>query len=122
MIVRVYKNLTRGCYSIQWKELGKGWRLFGHGGTIYLKDCRFVVYQHARKRVLLTKQKNVHAFVEGELEDIGPPIHNLEDLGYQKVSYNPYTGEDFRLTLTQTPIRFASFVALTPTGVFAQCL
>lgn len=102
MRVRVYRNLHKRCYSILHKVPRVGWRLRGHVDMIFLEDVEFIVSEAGRKRVLVTKRKNVHAFIEGEeIDFIRNPlkIKNLADdkLSQKLVKYNPYAGESFML-------------------------
>ena len=81
--VRVYKNLNKGCWSIQQNGLVKA-----YSDEINLFNCKFLVNQSNRHRVIKTKRKNVHAFVIGYIWNT--PI----DLN-REVSYNPYTRDSF---------------------------
>lgn len=82
MIVRVYWNITKQCWSVQHKN-----KVIGRYKSLLLKNVTFKVYQSGRVRCMFTKVKNVHAFTIGEIEayDIDKPI----DYTLQ-VSYNPY--------------------------------
>lgn len=84
--VRVYRNLHRGCWSIQ-DEKGK--LVLGYAMTIQLKDVSFHVNEKGRQRVLKEKKKNVHAKVWGT-------VVGFEN-GYQKdvAYYNPYKTDKF---------------------------
>jgi hypothetical protein len=90
-------------------------RVIAHKDVIYLKDCKFKVSEVGRKRVLREKQKNVHAFVEGEesslKETIGEqtPLVNLL-LEYRKATYNPYKSGFFIDAETGNRIEYAQFV------------
>lgn len=59
-IVRVYRNLTRGCLSVMRRGL-----VVAHVESVALHGARFVVQEAGRQRVLRDRRKNVHAFVEG---------------------------------------------------------
>jgi len=89
MKVRVYRNLTRKCLSVQ-TMTKKGWRVTRHVQSICLKDATFKVSEAGRQRVLKQKRKNVHALVEGEEID-------QFNASTSKVSYNPYTSSYFFL-------------------------
>ena len=56
--VKVYKNLHKDCWSIQQNGLVKA-----HSDEINLFDCKFLVNEKDRQRVIKTNRKNVHAFV-----------------------------------------------------------
>lgn len=64
--VRVYRNLNTGTLSLQEKRNGS-WKVTRHPKSIALKNVRFHVNEAGRLKVIETGQKNVHAFVEGEL-------------------------------------------------------
>ena len=81
--VRVYKNLNKGCWSIQQNGLVKA-----YSDEINLFNCEFLVNEKDRQRVIKTKRKNVHAFVEGYIWNT--PV----DLN-REVSYNPYIRDSF---------------------------
>lgn len=62
-----------------------------HSTQVYLKNVRFKVSAAGRRRVLLERRKNVHAFVEGE----ATAVFNLDRLPTTTVTYNPYELERF---------------------------
>lgn len=88
MPVRVFYNLTRGCWSIQHRVPGKGWRLLRHADVVTLRHCTPKVYEAGRLRTLREGKKYVHAFLEGELH----PVHLRRGF---LVSYNPRKGGQF---------------------------
>jgi len=67
MRVFVYYNLTKKCWSIKALEGRSKGRVVAHADAVDLWDCKFKVSEAGRQRVLRTKQKNVHAGVEGTL-------------------------------------------------------
>lgn len=88
MQVRVYYNLTKHTWSIQHKVPGKGWRLLKHADTVTLDNCKPVVYESGRQRVIREKKKYVHAFLTGELSE----VHLRRGF---RISYNPFKGPEF---------------------------
>lgn len=84
--VRVYRNLHRGCWSIQNE---KGTHVLGYAMTIQLEDVTFHVNEKGRQRVLQEKKKNVHAKVYGTV--VGFESGDEEKAAY----YNPYKTEKF---------------------------
>lgn len=64
---RVFRNLTRKCFSVQVRVTGKGWRTVAHASHVALSGVSFLVSENGRQRVLQTGRKHVHAFVQGEL-------------------------------------------------------
>jgi hypothetical protein len=75
--------------------------VIGHANTVVIADPQFVVSAKGRDRVRAERQKNVHAFVRGELVSADEATV-LVDEG--KVSYNPYKNETF--VKDGDPIRF----------------
>lgn len=73
-----------------------------HAKSLLLSDVRFIVGEKGRQRVLKERQKNVHAYVEGNLESI--ELYKGINTNYpfyktfkfpcinkgKQVSYNPY--------------------------------
>jgi hypothetical protein len=66
MQVRIYRNLTRSCLSIQAKT-AKGWRVIAHASAAELEGVSFEVNERVRQRVLATGHKEVHAYAVGTL-------------------------------------------------------
>ena len=88
MIVRVYRNLTKNCWSVQHKVPGKGWRLLKHCDLVTLKSAIPIVYESGRQRVIREGKKYVHAYIVGELW----PVHLKRGF---KVQYNPKKSKHF---------------------------
>lgn len=84
--VRVYRNLTRRCFSVQTKT-ESGWRVTSHVGSFWLTAAKFIVSLAGRARAQLHKQRNVHAFVEGDW--MQPPTWPFS-MGQQEITYNPF--------------------------------
>lgn len=61
-LVKVYKNLHNGLWSIKDAKTGL---VLGHTSELTLHICTFKVSESGRQRVLKEKQKNVHAYVIG---------------------------------------------------------
>jgi hypothetical protein len=105
--VRVFKNLHNGLYSIQHKGI-----IIAHVAEVSLEEVTFSVQPAGRERVLRTKQKQIHAFVNGVVCPISPASQ-------RRVSYNPYKGPSFVLAgVVPTPITAASTATITSQGVF----
>lgn len=86
--VRVYRNLTRDCYSIQQDGLVKA-----HAAMVALEDVAWTVGQKGRLRVIREQAKNVHAFAVGYL------VQATTALDAAQVWYNPYKVDSFRCDL-----------------------
>lgn len=88
MIVEVYRNLTKGCWSVR---DAKTRLVIDHKDELTLANCAFKVSEAGRQRVLKEKRKNVHAVVKGLLLDWAP------DWDFDiPVRYNPYESPFFR--------------------------
>ncbi len=90
--VEVYKNLTRGCWSV--RDLKTG-RVIDHVNQIYIKDAKLVVRPAGRQKVLDTKQKNVHAFIRGQVDHSKEGWIKNRFNSLAEVKYNPYENETF---------------------------
>lgn len=145
MQVKVFRNLTKGCYSIQARG-PKGFRTVAHADSVMLDDVIFKVSEAGRQRVLETGKKQVHAFVCGELvgftgeprrqpddaetyaelinyrmllpETIEGWMHDLIDI--RGVHYNPRKAATFMSG--GSPIMVAGKVVMLSVGVFAETL
>lgn len=119
--VKAYWNLHKGLWSVMDARTR---RIIGHANQILIHDASFIVSEAGRDRVRATKQKQVHAFVKGELEaaiwHTAPetadacewswkPMHNnyLRNIANQRgvrVTYNPYRDQGFREVLSGLPV------------------
>jgi len=61
--VRVYRNLGR--HSKQPWSIMQGKYVIGHATNLMLADCKPVIFEKRRQRILRTGLKTVHAFIEG---------------------------------------------------------
>lgn len=125
MIIQVYRNLHRKCYSLRDKRT----RLVNaHEAALVLKEATFKVSEAGRQRVLREKRKNVHAVVEGELLFAYTPgsaphsditRENCAAWGLVPIAYNPYKGPFFYRADTGEAVAGAQRVYLNPNGCFA---
>lgn len=107
MQVKVYFNLHQRLFSVMHKN-----RVIGHAENLELKNCRFVVSQAGRQRVLREGRKNVHAYVIGDVEC----KNRTECLdNYVPVRYNPYRTSTFVMPSGE-PVHGASSVVLKING------
>jgi hypothetical protein len=137
--VQLYRNLNKSRDYNVWsltqaksKRCGASrGRLYGHGDIVLLEDCCFVVSESGRQRVINRRQKEVHAWVEGELVELVEHPSNAEpdlmpddvyDGRWIGITYNPYRGPDFVRRDTGRVIGRADFVAATPSGIMAAGL
>lgn len=107
MIVRVYWNLHKNCWSIQCKR-----KVIDHSNSLVLKNVTFIVSEKGRERVLKEKRKNVHAFAEGEIveDDSNPSFITSPEY----ISYNPYRFPWFYEVNNLTKIETCHKVLFTP--------
>lgn len=94
----VYFNLHTHLWSVKDRKSGL---VTEHARVVYTSlPCGFVVQPAGHKRVLQTKQKNVHAFVRGDwlytADDIEGWTQYAAELDTMvPVSYNPFRGPSF---------------------------
>lgn len=84
--VYVYFNLHKRCWSVR-----QDGRIVKHAYKVLLRDCKYLVGQAGRKKVLKDKRKNVHAGVSGYLVDHVPNVPEA----CNEVTYNPYKYKTF---------------------------
>ena len=110
MRVEVYRNLHNGMWSVRSKKTG---RVIAHMNEVFLKDCVFKVREGGRQKVLREKQKNVHAFIEGDLMNLSKQEQELiYDMVGFGVTYNPYKFDSFVIPMqndTFEPIKKSMF-------------
>jgi hypothetical protein len=108
MEIVVYKNLTRGDWSIATVQGNDNrGKVIDHAPSLCLRNVRFVVKESARQRVCRVRQREVHAWVIGERCD--PPDATLPQ---QEITYNPYRCGEFT-TRNGAPIAHCEFVHFT---------
>ena len=104
--VRIYFNLHKKVWSIKDKKTNL---VIGHTKIIYLKNCKLVVSEKGRQRVLRDKRKNVHAYVDGI---VAPQIHDFRQYNTGSFTYNPYKFKSFVHGNDFAPIKQADNVCL----------
>lgn len=107
--VFVYRNLQRNCWSVKALDGHNKGRVVLHCTAIQLEDAKFTVSEKGRQRVILEKQKNVHAGVVGMLSSANvvseryPVMPNKRTIyeafvvneDHGMATYNPYKGPHF---------------------------
>ena len=88
--VRVYYNLHKKCFSVQDYKTGL---VTKHTNQLFLTNALFVVRKSGNERVKSEGKKNVHAFVNGIVND-KPSDTNSFHNSY-RVRYNPYEMDYF---------------------------
>jgi len=112
--VRVYRNLTKNCWSIQ-----QGGKVIGHADALWLHGAKFTVQPGGNARVRRERKKFVHAFVDGEFYVMDKP-RQVEPEWMPRVRYNPYEMTTFQDS-SGTPVHTANTVYMSASGkVFAQ--
>jgi hypothetical protein len=109
MKIEVYYNLHHKIFSIKSRQGENYGKVIKHSPRVVVISPTFAVQQAGRKRVLETKQKNVHAFVRGHdlLEYIIPNGNK------RLVTYDPYKYEHFVFTDTKERIYSADMAILS---------
>ena len=117
--VRVYRNLTKKCWSVQHRVKGKGWRLYAHMDSIFLIGCQFIVNKAGRERVRRENKKYVHAYIKA-----GAMVSRAmyyKRTGEMQINYNPYKNDTFMQN--DKPVSYMDHVYLDNEGrVFSYCL
>ena len=107
--VFVYKNLHKDCWSVKQDGLVKA-----HTTEINLWDCAFQVNARGRQKVLDEQRKNVHAGINGYIDEFDLDLPNPI-----QVTYNPYKYDSFVDKDTESPIYSMSNANLTQNKVIA---
>ena len=107
--VFVYKNLHRDCWSVKQDGLVKA-----HTDEINLWDCAFQVNARGRQKVLDEQRKNVHAGINGYIDEFDLDLPNPVE-----VTYNPYKYDSFVDKATESPIYYMGNAKLTHNKVTA---
>ena len=103
MRVQVYWNFTRKLWSIRDKTSR---RVIQRAPGLLLTDATYHVSEAGRQRVLRDQKKNVHAYIEGELDYVQTYVSDYDTaicgvrwkMGlYVRVKYNPYRDKFFNL-------------------------
>lgn len=113
--VFVYRNLTRGCWSVRDHATG---RVISYLHHVYLVGATFRVSKAGRARVLSSGHKNVHAGVDGYLVPRDPTRPTEQVL--LEVTYNPYISDTFRVRSSGDPILEAAEVWMTHPHVYIR--
>ena len=107
--VFVYKNLHKDCWSVKQDGLVKA-----HTDKINLWDCAFRVNARGRQKVLDEQRKNVHAGINGYIDEFDLDLPNTVE-----VTYNPYKYDSFVDKATESPIYSMDNAKLTHNKVTA---
>lgn len=110
----VYFNLHKRVWSLRDRTSG---RVEAHARVVYSAfPVRMVVREAGRRRVLETKQKNVHAFARfdtcGHSDDVASWLAFAETLDKVALSYNPYRGGTFYAKPSGAPVLRSGFLLM----------
>lgn len=99
--VMVYYNLHKHTFSVKYQS-----KVVLHADYVKLSDVEFRVRPGGKERVRDEKQKNVHAFVIGNLMEYCeyPCERTLEPPNENVVTYNPYHHDSFVKKFSDEPI------------------
>jgi hypothetical protein len=113
--VRVYRNLTRDCWSVQARITGKGWRVVRHAVEVVLEGATFQVNEKGRQWVLAHHRKTVHAYVYGRFVRTGDGSNAVPEGEINRyvvpVAYRPqYAGHFYEAPYLDRPLSFLAGV------------
>lgn len=93
--VRMYKNLNNGLMStMSWNNRhGDKARVIAHVEDLLLEDCKMIVQPAGNRKAKREKERNVHAYVEGNVR-LNVNKNFIWD-GY--LYYNPFKCNHFKL-------------------------
>jgi hypothetical protein len=127
MRVRLYRNLKirdQRAWSIMAMEGPRKGKVLEIVDGAVLRRVTFTVSEPGRQRVIRERAKNVHAYVDGELEESFPLKSMRPQAGGEgadvRITYDPYTMRSFVRTDCMKPVEHASVVFVSPAGVFAM--
>lgn len=113
--IMVYKNLHKNMYSIK-----QGRTVVAHAERLCIASFKCVVNEAGRKRVLKTKQKNVHAYIKGEYDTSGCGTSCHRNDLPAVIKYNPFKYGFFfcdNLTIKDFEVTGGGFCILDKDGV-----
>lgn len=97
--VFVYFNLHKKIFSI--REVSSG-LVIAHARTVKLRNAFPKVSERGRQRVLEERVKNVHAGIQGYLEEYSDEIPEVRERGIH-LHYNPYLFSEFVVKDSKEP-------------------
>jgi hypothetical protein len=103
--VQVYRNLTRGLWSLR-----RAGRVIGHRHAVTLQACVMRVRESERQRAIRTGHRNVHAWIEGH------PCEDVVDEDTVEIGYNPFKAPTFTIRPGFEPVVTARLVILSRDG------
>lgn len=114
----VYRNLHKKCMSVRSREKDSYGRVKRRTKDLVMQNCSFVVREKGRRKVILEKRKNVHAFIRGNVSSTYVhPDFSLD--GLVEVTYNPYHSDSFYVKHTGQPVNYSGAVIVKENKVYA---
>ena len=110
--VRVYRNLHKGCLSVQQGGLVKC-----HTDNIVLRDFKTIVNKAGQERVRRERAKNVHAFIEGFVVDAKESWQGKLDFRWGECYYNPYKTDHWTDSETGEFVDSGQYADVAPDSV-----
>lgn len=112
MLVEVYRNLHKACWSIRDVKTRK---VIEHAECFSLQNATFRVQKGGQTRARQSRVRNVHAWVRGKPHKGRPP----KDTAACRITYNPFKDETFRVHIGTfvRDVREVSYVTFTEEGV-----
>ena len=100
-MVHVYRNLHKDLFSIR---DSKSMKVIDYQPKVILEGCSFVIQESGRKRALRFKQRNVHAFIKGNLIESISNIHDIREITYNYRLYDSFIYRDTLEPITKADI------------------
>ena len=94
MRARVYRNLNKGGLSVKTRIDGK-WKVTDYTPQIILENCTFRVGEKSRARIAAGANKDVHAWIEGDIVSTAAADYNASAAPIPY--YNPRTTKLFEI-------------------------
>ena len=115
--VQVYRNLTKKAISVMALEGPNKGRIIARLNSVTLSNCRFLVNESGRQKVIKFKRKRVHAFVRGITTDFFESAHFTVPIAdHVRLKYNPYKFSSFVRADNEQPVKEANSVMVYADG------
>ncbi|QIR16564.1 hypothetical protein [Shewanella aestuarii] len=115
--VKVYRNLNNQMFSIVATSGTFKNKVVAHAQSVLLSQVVFKISQSGKRRAVLEKTRNVHAWAVGTLETIDPAKTQYRNLS--PISYNPFTSDSFYYKDNLLPLHHTDALLLDNGKAFA---
>jgi len=115
--VKVYRNLNNQMFSIVATSGTYKNKVVAHAQTVMLSQVEFKISQAGKRRAVIEKTRNVHAWAVGTIETVDTAQtqqHNLSP-----ISYNPFTSDSFYYKNNLLPLHCTDSLLLENGKAFA---